>query len=74
MHWLPNDSSAEGASTLEGSGARPLENFENQNPRNAISCDMGIDYELQFDFKKEKPWKSCHISEFDFFCTPLHPC
>jgi hypothetical protein len=24
--------------------------------------------------KKEKPWKLCHISEFDFFFTPpLHP-
>jgi hypothetical protein len=23
--------------------------------------------------KKEKPWKLCHISEFDFFAPPLHP-
>ena len=23
--------------------------------------------------KKEKPWKFCHISEFDFFCTPPPP-
>jgi hypothetical protein len=23
--------------------------------------------------KKEKPWKLCHISEFDFFFTPLAP-
>jgi hypothetical protein len=33
-----------------------------------------LNYELQYDFKKGKPWKLCHISEFDFLCTPpLHP-
>jgi hypothetical protein len=29
-----------------------------------------LNYELQFDFKKEKPWKLCHISEFDFLQPP----
>jgi hypothetical protein len=40
-----------------------------------------LNYELQFDFKKEIPWKLCHISKFDFFAPLLtkanrgaHPC
>jgi hypothetical protein len=33
-----------------------------------------LNYELQFDFKKEKPWELGHISEFDFFAPPLNPC
>ena len=43
MNWVPNESSAKGASSLGGSGVCPPGNFENENPRNAISCDMGIE-------------------------------
>ena len=71
MNWLPNDLSAEGASSLRGEGVYPpwkiLKIGILEMPFPAI---WALNYEHQFDFKKEKPWKLCHISEFDFF-APL---
>ena len=49
MNWLPNDSSAEGASSLGGSGALKIRTLEMSFP-----TIWALNYELQFDFKKGK--------------------
>jgi hypothetical protein len=54
MKWLPNDLSAEGASSLGDPGVCPPEHFENKNPRNAISCDMGIELWASVWLQKRK--------------------
>jgi hypothetical protein len=55
MNWLPNDSSAEGARSLGGSGYAPTRKIVKirtlEMPFPAI---WALNYELQFDFKKGK--------------------
>jgi hypothetical protein len=61
MNWLPNDLSAEGASSLGGPGVCPW----------IILKIRTLNYELQFDLKNGKTLEKCHISEFDFFAPLL---
>ncbi len=60
MNWLPNDLSAEGTSSLGGPVIRILKIRSLEMPFPAIMS-------FSLTSKKEKPWKLCHISEFDFF-------
>jgi hypothetical protein len=79
---MNNDSSAKGASSLGGSEVCPQKILKIRILEMPFSAIWVIlNYELQFDFKKGKPWKLCHISEFDFFAPLLtkanrgeHPC
>ena len=48
MNWLPNDSSAEGASSLGGPGVCPQKIITLEMPFSAI---WALNCELQFDFK-----------------------
>ena len=68
MNCLPNDSSAE---LLRVYPQKSLKIRTLEMPFPAI---WALNYELHLTSKKEKPWKLCHISEFDFFAPPLHPC
>jgi hypothetical protein len=77
MNWLPNDSSSKGTSSLECPGVCTRKIRTLEMPLPAICA---LNYELQFDSKKEKPWTLCS-SEFNFFPLLLtkanrgvHPC
>ena len=72
MNWLPNDSSAEGASSLGGPGVCPRKMLKIRTLVMPFPAIWVLNYELQFDFRKGKTL--CHISEFDYLhplCTPV---
>ena len=64
MNWLPNDLSTEGTSSLGGPVIRNLKTRSLEMPFPAIMS-------FSLTSKKEKPWKLCHISEFDFYAPLL---
>jgi hypothetical protein len=54
MNWLPNDSSAEGASSLGDPGICPQKNLKIRTLEMPFSAIWALNCELQFDFKKVK--------------------
>jgi hypothetical protein len=54
MNLLPNDSSAEGASSLGGSGVCPRKILKIRTLEMPFPAIWALNYELQFDFKKGK--------------------
>jgi hypothetical protein len=54
MNWLPNDSSAECASSLGGSGVCPPKILKIRTLEMSFPAIWALNYELQFDFKKGK--------------------
>jgi hypothetical protein len=52
MNWLPNDSSAEGANSLEGPGVCPQKMLKIRTLEMPFSAIWALNCELQFDFKK----------------------
>jgi hypothetical protein len=54
MNWLPNDSSAEGASSLGGPGICPQKILKIRTLEMPFSAIWALNCELQFDFKKVK--------------------
>jgi hypothetical protein len=51
MNWLPNDSSAEGASSLGGPGVCPQKFLKIISLEMPFSAIWALNCELQFDFK-----------------------
>ena len=54
MNWLPNDSSAEGASSLVVQGYAPWKMLKIRALEMPFPAIWALNYELQFDFKKGK--------------------
>jgi hypothetical protein len=54
MNWLPNDLSAEGASSLGGPGYAPRIILKIRTLEMPFPAIWALNYELQFDFKKGK--------------------
>ena len=54
MNWLPNDSSAKGASSLGGSGVCPQKILKIRTLEMPFSAIWALNCELQFHFKKGK--------------------
>ena len=54
MNWLPNDLSAEGASSLGGPGECPGKILKIRTLEMPFPALWALNYELQFDFKKGK--------------------
>jgi hypothetical protein len=54
MNWLPNDLSAEGASSLGGPGECPRKILKIRTLEMPFPALWALNYELQFDFKKGK--------------------
>jgi hypothetical protein len=66
MNWFPNDSSAEGVSSLVGSGVCTQKIWKIRTLEMPFPAIWALIHELQFDFKKGKHWKLCHMH------TPLY--
>jgi hypothetical protein len=54
MNWLPNDSSAEGASSLGDQGYAPQKILKIRTLEMPSPAIWALNYELQLDFKKGK--------------------
>ena len=65
MNWFPNDSSAEGVSSLVGSGVCAQKIWKIRTLEMPFPAIWALNHELQFDFKKGK------TLAIIFFCTPV---
>jgi hypothetical protein len=54
MNWLPNDLSAEGASSPGVQGYAPQKSLKIRTLEMPFPAIWALNYELQFDFKKGK--------------------